>query len=98
MFGYMGKILRINLTTGEIGTEDLDFELAKKFIGGRGLGTKLYMDEVDPKVDPFAAENKIVFINKTFFFYHDMMDIFNPVAIINIRTVFKFKLMNNEKI
>ncbi|MCG2729061.1 MAG: aldehyde ferredoxin oxidoreductase family protein [Acetobacterium sp.] len=63
MFGYMGKILRINLTTGEIGTEDLDFELAKKYIGGRGLGTKLYMDEVDPKVDPFAAENKIVFIN-----------------------------------
>ena len=62
MFGYMGKILRINLTTGVIGTEDLDFELAKKYIGGRGLGTKMYMDEVDPKIDPFAAENKIIFI------------------------------------
>jgi aldehyde:ferredoxin oxidoreductase len=63
MFGYMGKILRINLTNGSIGTEALDFELAKKYIGGRGLGTKLYMDEVDPKVDPFAPENKILFIN-----------------------------------
>lgn len=59
----MGKILRVNLTTGEIAVEDLNFELAKKYIGGRGLGTKIYMDEVDPQVDPFAAENKIVFIN-----------------------------------
>src|SRR5665647_1501264 len=63
MFGYMGKILRINLTTGVISKEDLDFELAKKFIGGRGLGTKIFSDEVDPKVDPFAPENKIIFIN-----------------------------------
>ncbi|HEY5555746.1 aldehyde ferredoxin oxidoreductase family protein [Acetobacterium sp.] len=63
MFGYMGKILRINLTTGVISKEDLDFELAKKFIGGRGLGTKIFSDEVDPKVDPFAPENKIIIIN-----------------------------------
>ncbi|MDI3535833.1 MAG: aldehyde:ferredoxin oxidoreductase [Eubacteriaceae bacterium] len=63
MFGYMGKILRVNLTTGSITTEALDFELAKKYIGGRGLGTKLYLDEVDPQVDPFAAENKIIYIN-----------------------------------
>ncbi|HAZ06841.1 MAG TPA: hypothetical protein DCY58_12675, partial [Acetobacterium sp.] len=35
MFGYMGKILRVNLTTNEVTTEDLDFELAKKYIGGR---------------------------------------------------------------
>jgi len=63
MFGYMGKILRINLTTGSIKKEDLDFEMAKKFIGGRGLGTKIYSDEVDPKVDPFAPENKIIIIN-----------------------------------
>jgi len=59
----MGKILRINLTTGSITKEDLDFEMAKKFIGGRGLGTKIYSDEVDPKVDPFAPENKIIIIN-----------------------------------
>jgi len=35
MFGYMGKILRVNLTTSEVTTEALDFELAKKFIGWR---------------------------------------------------------------
>ena len=37
---YYERIARINLTTGEIKTEPLDLEVAKKFIGGRGLGTK----------------------------------------------------------
>jgi len=34
--GYCGKILRVNLTTGEIKKEELDLGIAKKFIGGRG--------------------------------------------------------------
>ncbi|WP_422485604.1 aldehyde ferredoxin oxidoreductase family protein [Gudongella sp. DL1XJH-153] len=59
MFGYTGKILRVNLTDGTFKTEPLDHEMAKKFIGGRGLGTKMMMDEVDPKVDPLSPENKL---------------------------------------
>src|SRR5690554_3821728 len=59
MYGYTGKILRVNLTDGTWKTEDLDLEMAKKFIGGRGLGTKMMMDEVDPKVDPLSPENKM---------------------------------------
>jgi aldehyde:ferredoxin oxidoreductase len=58
---YQGKILRVNLSKGEISTEDLDFELAKKYLGGRGLATKIFYDEVGPKVDPFSEENKIIF-------------------------------------
>ena len=38
---YYEKIARINLTTCAITVEPLDLELAHKFIGGRGLGTKL---------------------------------------------------------
>jgi len=60
---YNGKILRINLSNKTCKVEDLDLGIAKKFIGGRGLGTKLYMDEVDPKVDPLSPENKVVIIN-----------------------------------
>lgn len=63
MFGYMGKLLRINLTTGNIKVEDLDFELAKKYVGGRGLGTKILFDEIDPKICALSPENKIIFIN-----------------------------------
>ena len=63
MFGYMGKLLRINLTENSIKFEDLDFEQAKKYVGGRGLGTKILFDEIDPKIDALSPENKIIFIN-----------------------------------
>lgn len=62
MYGYNGKILRINLKNKTIKVEALDLNEAKKFIGGRGLGTKIFMDEVDPKVDPFSPENKLIII------------------------------------
>ncbi|MDN5320343.1 MAG: aldehyde:ferredoxin oxidoreductase [Thermococcaceae archaeon] len=61
MFGYIGKILRVNLTTGEIKTEELKEEDAKNFIGGRGLATKILLEEIDPKIDPFSPENKLIF-------------------------------------
>ena len=59
---YYEKIARINLTTGEIKTEKLDLELAHKFIGGRGLGTKILYDEGVATVDPLSPENKLVYI------------------------------------
>jgi aldehyde:ferredoxin oxidoreductase len=62
MFGYNGKILRIDLKTGSYKVERLDLEMAKKFIGGRGLGTKIMMDEVDPKVDALSPENKLLVV------------------------------------
>lgn len=60
MYGYMGKILRVNLTNRTITKEDLDFELAKKYLGARGLGVKIMMDEVPANVDPFSPENKLI--------------------------------------
>lgn len=62
MFGYTGKILRVNLTTRTISTEALNHEEAVKFIGGRGFGTKMYMDEVDPAIDPLDPENKLFIV------------------------------------
>jgi len=61
MGGYCGKVLRVNLTTGEIRKEELDLSLAEKFIGGRGLGTYLMMKEVSPTVEPLSPDNKIIF-------------------------------------
>lgn len=58
---YAGKVLRVNLTTKKITAETLDMALVKKYIGGRGLGTKLLMDEINPKVDPLSPDNKIIF-------------------------------------
>ena len=57
---YNEKLLRINLTTNEIKVEPLNLEIAKKFIGARGLGTKILLDEIDPNIDPLSNENKLV--------------------------------------
>lgn len=59
---YYEKLARINLTTGEIKVEKLDLDLAKKFIGGRGLGTKILYDEGVAVADPLSADNKLVYI------------------------------------
>ena len=64
MFGWIGKILRVNLTNGGIKLEDLNKEDAKLYLGGRGLGTKIFMNEVDPRVEPFSAENKLIFMTE----------------------------------
>lgn len=61
MAGYCGKLLRVNLSTGEIKKEPLDLTVAKKFIGGRGLGSYILAQEIDPKVDPLSPDNKIIF-------------------------------------
>ncbi|MDR0497722.1 MAG: aldehyde ferredoxin oxidoreductase family protein [Treponema sp.] len=62
MNAWIGKLLRVNLTTGEIRKEPLNMKDAQDFVGGRGLGTKIYCDEVDPKIDPFSPENKIIYM------------------------------------
>ncbi len=59
---YRGKIARINLSTNEIKVEQLDIETAKKFIGGRGLATKILYDENVAKADPLSSENKLIYI------------------------------------
>ncbi len=62
MKGYNGKILRVNLTELSYKVEALDLEMAQKFIGGRGLGTKIFKDEVDANVDALSPENKLLVV------------------------------------
>jgi len=61
MDGWVGKILRVDLTKGDYAVEDLDVDLAKKFIGGRGLASKILFDEIDPMIDPLSPSNKLIF-------------------------------------
>jgi len=58
--GYNGVILRVNLTTREIAKENLNMDLASKFIGGRGLNLKYLYDEIEPGIDPLGPENKVI--------------------------------------
>ncbi len=58
-YGWTGKMLRVNLTTGAISTEPTD--PYKGYIGGMGIANKIMFDEVPAGTDPFAPENKVVF-------------------------------------
>src|SRR5512136_1918845 len=60
MYGWIGKILRVNLTEGTVKIEKLNEEWAKDYIGNRGLGTRYFVAEVSPKVDPLGPENKLI--------------------------------------
>ncbi len=55
--GYMGKILDIDLTSGTIGTYDLDDRDRELFLGGRYLSTKILWDLLKPGTDPLSPEN-----------------------------------------
>jgi aldehyde:ferredoxin oxidoreductase len=57
---WAGKILRVNLTKGTCTSEPLRMDWAKQYLGQRGLASKYLCDEVDPKVDPLAPENKLI--------------------------------------
>ena len=57
---YTGKILRVNLSEGKVWDEDLDLELAYKYVGGRGLGAKILYDRLKPKTDPLSPENLFI--------------------------------------
>lgn len=61
MNGWMGKILRVNLNTGQCADQELDVSILKNYIGGRGLAAKLLMDEMSPSIDPFSPENRLIF-------------------------------------
>ena len=60
MYGYSGKILRVNLTDNKISVEPLLQELVDNYIGGRGFVAKIIYDEVPAKADPLGVENKLV--------------------------------------
>jgi aldehyde:ferredoxin oxidoreductase len=55
------KFLRINLTKGTVAVEDLNLQWANDYLGQRGLATKYFVEEVDPKTDPLSPDNKMIF-------------------------------------
>ena len=56
-------ILRINLTDKTHTEESIDPAAFKKYLGGRGMASKILYDEVDPTIDPLSPGNKLIFAN-----------------------------------
>lgn len=60
--GYIGKLLRIDLSSGQMKDEKIQENVLKTFIGGRGLGVKILYDELKPGTDPLSPDNKIAIL------------------------------------
>jgi aldehyde:ferredoxin oxidoreductase len=61
--GYVGKLLRVDLSKEKITEEPLpDEKILRKFIGGTGLGARLLYEEVNKKTKPLDPDNRLIFM------------------------------------
>ena len=60
MYGWWGRVLRINLTNGKVSVNNIEPDVLVEFIGGRGLAIRILWDELLPGVDPLSPYNKLV--------------------------------------
>jgi aldehyde:ferredoxin oxidoreductase len=59
---FVGQILRVNLTSGEISTENLNPQWARQTLGGAGLATRYLFELTSLGIDPLGAENVLIFM------------------------------------
>ncbi len=62
IFGYMGKILRVDLSERKTWIEELDEATYRKYVGGVTLGSKYLYEEVSPGVEWSSPENRLIFL------------------------------------
>jgi aldehyde:ferredoxin oxidoreductase len=57
---YTGKILKVDLSSGKIGQEDIRWDWVEKYIGGKGLGIRYLYELLKPGTDPYSPDNPII--------------------------------------
>jgi aldehyde:ferredoxin oxidoreductase len=60
MYGWHGRLLRVNLTDGTLREEAIPDEESRKYIGGRGVAIKYLLEGMDPKADALSPENLLI--------------------------------------
>lgn len=60
-YGSWGKLLRVDLTTRRIGTQELDEGFYRRYPGGRALIGYVLLTELPQGADPLGPENLLVF-------------------------------------
>lgn len=62
MYGYTGKLLRVDLSSSRVWDEPLNEEYARNFAGGSGLAARYLYDLIDRDTDPLGPENPLFFL------------------------------------
>ncbi len=66
MLGVHGRLLRIDLTTGESAAETLPPDATRLVLGGIGLASLLLLRECPPGADPLGPANPLIFAASPF--------------------------------
>jgi aldehyde:ferredoxin oxidoreductase len=61
-YGYAGKMLFVDLTSGSVRPETLSEETCRRFVGGTGLGVKVLYERMKAGVDPLGPDNMLGFV------------------------------------
>ncbi|MBI2192313.1 MAG: aldehyde ferredoxin oxidoreductase family protein [Planctomycetes bacterium] len=59
-YGWTGKLLRVNLSSGQHAVEDIPLAWLKDYVGGRGLAARYLYEEMDPRADALSPENILI--------------------------------------
>ena len=60
-YGYNGKILRVDLTSGEMRVEEPGEIVYRTYLGGGGLASYYLLRELEPGIEPLSADNILIF-------------------------------------
>ena len=61
ILGWIGKILKVDLSSSQI-SELNTMDYADRFLGGRGIATRIYWENVGPEVSAFDPENHLIYL------------------------------------
>ena len=60
--GFWGRILRVNVTTGQISVEEPDPKIYRRYMGGNALALSYLLREMPAKQDALGPENRLIFM------------------------------------
>jgi aldehyde:ferredoxin oxidoreductase len=66
MYGYMGKLLFVDLTTRDWHDEELGEQLCRDFLGGYGLGARILYERLPAGADALGPANTLGFVTGPF--------------------------------
>ncbi len=61
MHAWTSRMLVVDLSSGKIEKRSIEHEILKNYVGGRGLGVKIYTEMAGPEIEPFDESNPLVF-------------------------------------
>ncbi len=63
MKGFAGRYLEVDLGSGDMNERELEEDVFRRYIGGTGLAAYLWLEEMDPLVEPLSPANPLMLMN-----------------------------------